>query len=569
MRGPLLAVLLLLFTNAARALVTLPDSSASIGTSKSVVATSDCEAVVGDLCFGWSVNAWGGATHQAGTSSSAIHGTNKASQWFSVTSKGSGDAHLYHPFTFAYGVTYQATLWMRAEAPATVQVTIRRDGGLYDDVAAKTVTLSGEWQPVSVKGIYPLRDGEGSVRVNTSTLGVKIHIGKFELETLSGNPLQAHLPGRAVNANFSGMLVNKLGVHSNWPPIATKVLRLWDTVTDWRSIETARDVWDFHRLDYYLSYAEANGAKVLLTLGQTPSWAAADPDASCVYDAGCSPPASNQDWRNYVRKVAQRYGRRIAFYEIWNEPDYKKFWRGTPEHMVELTRIAKEEIIAANPQAIIVSPSVTPTAGVSFLDRFLFLGGGQYIDALGYHNYYSITPETQLSFVQRLRFMTENYPGKSYQFWNTEGAPDCDHRSQDCKAFEPTDDDKLSSVTRALLIMAAQGVDHYSFYAWDINDLTFAPLSDASYRSLTTTGEAYNRVLGWLSNAVVRDAFGYQGVYVVRFSTGTAVWSDKDDVLAQIPAAWRHSNYKDVTGALRAIPANKRIRLTRKPVWLR
>src|SRR5882672_950381 len=93
----------------------------------------------------------------------------------------------------------------------------------------------------------------------------------------------------------------------------------------------------------------------------------------------CSRPKDLEDWRTFVRTIATRYKGRIHAYEIWNEPNVKRFWTGSIDQWVALTREASVIINSIDPQAIVVSPPATSFPGIKWLPEFLSKGG-QYVD---------------------------------------------------------------------------------------------------------------------------------------------------------------------------------------------
>ena len=103
------------------------------------------------------------------------------------------------------------------------------------------------------------------------------------------------------------------------------------------------------------------GGKPFLVLGLTPQWAARNPGAGDPrWGAGsASPPANIEYWKTYVRAVANRYGGRIAGYELWNEANLTTFWQGSPSELFAMAQSAYDIIKAANPNAVVAAPSIT------------------------------------------------------------------------------------------------------------------------------------------------------------------------------------------------------------------
>ncbi len=163
-------------------------------------------------------------------------------------------------------------------------------------------------------------------------------------------------------------------------PITAGMHRLWDLGVTWKDVNPAAGSFTWTALDAQVSKAEAAGAKPLLVLGMTPQWAAANPGAGDPrWGAGtASPPRDINDWTAYVTAVVDRYGSRIAAYELWNEANLATFWTGTADQMADLTAAAYPIIKAKQPDAIVLLPSVTLRLRAS-MRRFV----GPFLAALG------------------------------------------------------------------------------------------------------------------------------------------------------------------------------------------
>jgi hypothetical protein len=160
--------------------------------------------------------------------------------------------------------------------------------------------------------------------------------------------------------------------------------RLWDLKVTWRDVNPERGRFDWTVLDQRIAEVEAAGAEPLLVLGMTPQWAAVDPNAGDPRwgTGSASPPRDAEDWRAYVNAVVDRYGSRIAAYEVWNEASLRTFWTGTANEMASLTAIAHQAIKAKQPTAIVLAASVTTR-----LRRPMELFMNQYLDSLGGYGY--------------------------------------------------------------------------------------------------------------------------------------------------------------------------------------
>ncbi len=130
-------------------------------------------------------------------------------------------------------------------------------------------------------------------------------------------------------------------------------LRLWDAGVAWDDVETAPNVFDWSRLDAYVSAAQAHDVQVTLVLAMTPSFYA---------DSPTKPPTDLAMYARYVRAVMTRYrdfnGRRgIAAYQVWNEGNVANFWTGTPQQLAQMTQVVDQVRDEVDPGATVVAPS--------------------------------------------------------------------------------------------------------------------------------------------------------------------------------------------------------------------
>src|SRR4051812_48189193 len=155
------------------------------------------------------------------------------------------------------------------------------------------------------------------------------------------NSSQRVAPAREVPPNYFGMHFHHAGTTTPWPAVAIGAWRLWDAYVAWPDLEPRKNEWHFETLDRYVSLAEEHHTELLLVLGLTPQWASARPREKSPYQPGnAAEPKNLEDWRAFVKTVANRYKGKIRAYEIWNEPDLKQTWTGSVDQMVALTREA-------------------------------------------------------------------------------------------------------------------------------------------------------------------------------------------------------------------------------------
>ena len=115
----------------------------------------------------------------------------------------------------------------------------------------------------------------------------------------------------------------------------------------WPSIEPADDAWSFEGYDVMVGLLNDRGLRPCAMLTRAPGWAAPGGSPSEVAPAA---------FGDFAGAVAARYADRIDLYEIWNEQNTDRFWRGgpDPEHYGRLLRAAHAAVHAADPTAEVI-----------------------------------------------------------------------------------------------------------------------------------------------------------------------------------------------------------------------
>ena len=135
----------------------------------------------------------------------------------------------------------------------------------------------------------------------------------------------------------------------------------------WYSVEWNRGAVNWAYFDTVVSLARARNLRLIATLWGTPQWAASDG----VFSYGVPNTAA---WETFVSAVATRYRGRVAVWEIWNEPDARFYWRGSPAQYAQLLASAYTRIKAADPDAAVALGGLAQGGGDlvgDFLEQIL------------------------------------------------------------------------------------------------------------------------------------------------------------------------------------------------------
>ena len=160
----------------------------------------------------------------------------------------------------------------------------------------------------------------------------------------------------------------------------------------WHTIEHGPDDFEWWTLDRAVKACEGYGFKLLLSVVHAPDW-------TRTSELETGPPADYAEFGRFMGQLATRYQGRVAAYELWNEPNLAREWRGDtldPARFVALVAEGARAVRAADPDALIISgaPAVTGIDdGVVAIDDRAFLRGmyeagvASWVDAIGVHPY--------------------------------------------------------------------------------------------------------------------------------------------------------------------------------------
>jgi hypothetical protein len=370
--------------------------------------------------------------------------------------------------------------------------------------------------------------------------------------------------------NFFGMHIHRATTTTPWPKISFGSWRLWDAGVAWADIEPQKGKWDFATLDKYVELAEENEVEILLVLGQTPTWASARPTEKAVYGRGwAAEPKNIDDWRNYVRTIAERYRGRIKCYEIWNEPHLKKFYTGTVEKMIELSREAYKIIKEVDSSNVVVSPSPGGQGiGLSILEEFLERGGSAWADILAYHFYVnSEPPEVTIELLERVKNIIAKYNADNKPLWNTEAGwfkP---------KPF-PSDSLGAAYVARSYILNWGGGVRRFYWYAWDNIEAMSLQMVEPDFKTLKPAAIAYEEVQKWLVGAkMIYCQSNSQKTWTCQLTrdgdyAAYVVWNPNMQLNFEIPQDWQVKQVRDLEGSSRELQGANTLEIGPSPLLL-
>lgn len=340
-------------------------------------------------------------------------------------------------------------------------------------------------------------------------------------------------------------------------------------------LQPTRSTWDFSKLDRYVSLADSRGVSLLLPLGLTPQWASARPTERSAYGPGAAAePLAMEDWRIYVRKVAQRYKGKIKAYELWNEPNDPEFYSGSMDKLVELTCEAYRVLKEVDPSITVVSPAYTHPRNIKLLDKFLSSGGGKCIDVVSYHLYLPTRPPEDIpDLIKQIRGVMKTHGLANSPLWNTESGWAMKNNDGTPIGTVPAawrkigDGQSGAYVARSYLLGAAFGLDRFYWYAWD--NQTFGLTEPTTLRP-KPGGIALGKIAAWLSGKPRPSCSENGGIWKCSLSTASTsihqvIWSPDSERTLLLPPGWRIKRVERADGRDEANLANSHFQVDELP----
>ncbi len=524
---------------------------------------SECAHIRGEVANGWLDNTcWEPTAEAVYTKATVNPHTGNAAQQIELKK---GRVQFAQPLTFEANRLYTVRLWLRAAAPMSVEILLRKEDAPYTTFNSLQAKLTTEWQQVTLLGLTPATSGYFMLIATTP--------GSFWVDDveLSSEPFVTVLPDSAISRSFFGMHIHNSAI--SWPATQRRIgaIRLWDADgAQWAEVNTSRGSYDWSALDAHVQRAIEHRADLLFNLGRTPRWASARPNEESNYGPGqAAEPASDEDWQAWVRAVGERYRGKIHYWEIWNEPNDAGFYSGTPEKLVDLAKQAYTILKEIDPTNRIVSPSAYR---VDFLDTYLALGGGKVADIIGYHFYVDEAPEVLFtSYIANVRLTMQKHGILHKPLWNTEEGW---LRPTPFGAITLPDSVAVGYVARAYILNWASGVDRYYYYAWDNHGFMNIDLTTGDSQTPTPAGIAYREVARWLIGSQMSDLqHDEHNTWQVKLTRpdGTnayILWNPTEKRNVSIPSDWHITHYRDLSGTVHSLANAAEIEIDASPILL-
>jgi fibronectin type 3 domain-containing protein len=448
--------------------------------------------------------------------------TNGVTYYYVVTAfNGSGESGNSAQASAKPGTTSSAAVTSVTISPGSASSitsgTLTFTVSVQGSATNKAVTWTAALGTISATGQYkaPAKAGTDTVKATSHADPSKSDTVAVKVTTAAPNPPPSDPPpqstpssGSAFPKSFFGLSISQIQA-SHYPTVQFGAVRLWDTNTSWDKIEYARGSYTWNELDTWLRSLHSHGQEAMYTFGRVPHWASMRPSEACPYDTdaqGCAaPPADvssgDSTFKTFVTALVKHSlsspELHISYYEMWNEPDLKRNWSGTPGQLVQMAKDAYSIIHSLDPNAKLIgpTPSTANQYGVHYLPDYYAAGGASAQDIVGLHAYlydgsnFSNSPAAITTSISQLKKLMSAHGISSKPIWFTEGNWNGDGGGT------LNDAQKAAYISQEHMLMFSTGaVARYFWYSWDSKVGTlWTPTS-----GLTAAGRAYSLLQEWL-----------------------------------------------------------------------
>jgi len=162
--------------------------------------------------------------------------------------------------------------------------------------------------------------------------------------------------------------------------VGSKWVRLNVQWAEAEPLDGSYNEWWMNEYENAIALAHAAGQRVIIMVDTAPAWASGSQRSNVPRDEG--------DYADFMRYFANRFRGEVDAYEIWNEPNFKRFWSTGPDASAyaAMLKATYPKIKAADPAAKVVFGG---TAGndYDFIERAYAAGVKGYFDVMATHPY--------------------------------------------------------------------------------------------------------------------------------------------------------------------------------------
>ena len=137
-------------------------------------------------------------------------------------------------------------------------------------------------------------------------------------------------------------------------------------------------------LDEIVATARRDDVTLLPYVCYPPEWAGNGDD-----DTWREPPRNLERFGSFMHALASRYRGKVKSWELWNEPDNRDYWHGTPKQFARMFQSGARAVRRADPEAVVVLGGLTqPPRSAFFKSAILPHELHRWFDVLNFHAYF-------------------------------------------------------------------------------------------------------------------------------------------------------------------------------------
>ncbi len=223
---------------------------------------------------------------------------------------------------------------------------------------------------------------------------VLVYVKRLESQPPPAMPLPAstdpamQIPPLGVNLDFTGTTPPSQR-RADLQRLAAAGIGWVRLRADWGDLEPAPGHPRWAEFDALVADSLAADLLPVVVLDGSPAWARRTEDR----DNALAPPADFADFADFAGRFAARYGDRVRFYQLWDEPNIAPHWGQRlidPVAYARLLSLSATAIRAADADAVILLAALAPTVDrghtgideVYFLNRLYAAGAAPFFDAV-------------------------------------------------------------------------------------------------------------------------------------------------------------------------------------------
>ena len=149
-------------------------------------------------------------------------------------------------------------------------------------------------------------------------------------------------------------------LHRDLSGIRTLGARRLRVDISWAAVQPSEGEFQWTATDRVLEAARKAGLRVLAVLCYEPSWARTG-------DPGHAHPVDPTLFAEFAAAAATRYRRLVDAWEVWNEPNTRRFWPSGPDPAAyaQLVEAAAPRLHAADPGSVVVAGALAPATAAA------------------------------------------------------------------------------------------------------------------------------------------------------------------------------------------------------------